>query len=270
MKRSERGRGGRRRPEGDRSRGTSWESSKKWYAKTVGKKGHHYHQSVVLPGIVRLLAFGDPAAASLLDLGCGQGVLAREIPASVDYWGVDSAPGLLEEARKLTQGERRRFIAGDATQPLAVEKTDFTHGAVILALQNMDNGKAAVANLGKHLRRGGRAVLVLNHPCFRIPRQSSWEIDEKNDLQYRRVNRYLNPLQIPIRMNPSQGDASPMTWTFHEPLSAIFGWLKEAGLLVETVEEWVSDKSSDGAAAKRENRAREEFPLFMAVAAVKR
>jgi hypothetical protein len=35
------------------------------------------------------------------------------------------------------------------------------------------------------------------------------------------------------------------------------------------MEEWTSDKVSVGKAAKGENRARAEFPLFMAIRAVK-
>jgi hypothetical protein len=36
-------------------------------------------------------------------------------------------------------------------------------------------------------------VLLLTHPCFRVPRQSGWGWDEQRKLQYRRVDRYLTP-----------------------------------------------------------------------------
>jgi len=41
-------------------------------------------------------------------------------------------------------------------------------------------------------------VIVLNHPCFRIPRQSGWGIDEKNKLQFRKVIKYMSPMEIPL------------------------------------------------------------------------
>jgi len=37
--------------------------------------------------------------------------------------------------------------------------------------------------------------------------------------------------------------------------------------VIEKIEEWASDKDSVGKAAKMENRARAEIPLFMAIQA---
>ena len=256
-----------RPPRKPRPLDTSWQKSKKWYSRSVGEKGHHYHQSVVIPGVVRLLALEKDS--SLLDLGCGQGVLARAIPPAVAYHGVDSAPALLDEARRLTPGGSRRWTKADASKPLPFESANFSHAAVVLALQNMENGKGAIENAAARLRPDGRLVVVLNHPCFRIPRQSSWGTDEKNGGQYRRLDRYATPMKIPIRMNPSLGDKSPTTWTFHASLSDLFSWLSDSRFLVERLEEWHSDKHSEGKEAKRENRARSEFPLFLALAARK-
>lgn len=246
-------------------RDTSWQKSKGWFDRTVGEKGHHYHQTVVIPGVLKLLAL--EANSSLLDLGCGQGVLARAIPKSVAYHGVDSAPALIEEAKRLTPAPNRAWTKADASKRLPFEPKGFTHAAIVLALQNMENGRGAIDNAAAQLAPGGRLVVVLNHPCFRIPRQSSWSVDEKNGMQFRRIDRYATPMKIPIRMNPSLGDRSPTTWSFHAPLSDLFAWLAGAGFLVERLEEWHSGKTSEGKTARRENRARSEFPLFLALAA---
>jgi hypothetical protein len=40
-------------------------------------------------------------------------------------------------------------------------------------------------------------------------------------------------------------------------------------LVIEKIEEWVSDKKSEGGKAAMEDKARAEFPLFMAIAAKK-
>jgi SAM-dependent methyltransferase len=179
------------------------------------------------------------------------------------------APALVESAKRQDRNPRHRYLVGDATKPLPLEESRFSHAAVVLALQNMDPGSAAVANAARHLRPGGRLAIVLNHPCFRIPRQSSWEIDPRNKLQFRRVNRYLAPLKIPIRTNPSAGERSPVTLTFHHPLSDYSRWLAEARMSIELIEEWASDKTSEGKAARMENLSRSEFPLFLTILAVK-
>ncbi|MBS0616067.1 MAG: methyltransferase domain-containing protein [Verrucomicrobia bacterium] len=240
---------------------TSWESSHSWYDRVVGEKGHYYHQSVIIPGIIRLLDLkpGD----KLLDVACGQGILARSLPKGVDYVGIDASPSLITAAQ---QKSKQTFLVADATKPFPLEKESFSAAAIILALQNIERGDLTLEHIALHMKKNGRLLLVLSHPCFRIPRQSSWGIDEAKKLQYRRIDRYLTPLAIPIQTHPGQKD-SVQTTTFHQPLSTYTEWLYKAGFAITKIEEWVSDKKSTGAAARMENRAREEFPLFLALLA---
>jgi ubiquinone/menaquinone biosynthesis C-methylase UbiE len=245
---------------------TSWQPVNKWYNKQVGKEGHYYHQHVVIPKSLSLLDLhpGD----ALLDLACGQGVLSRKISAEVGYHGIDLAQGLIKQAHRLSSLKQRRFSVGDITQPLKIPPTSFSHATIILALQNVAEPQGAITNAAQALKTGGKLLIVLNHPCFRIPRQSSWGIDEQHKTQYRRIDRYLSPLKIPIVAHPGQ-NRSAHTWSFHRPLSEYSAMLKTAGFMIETLEEWVSDKSSEGKAAKMENRSRAEFPLFLALLARK-
>lgn len=247
-------------------RETSWEGVGRWYNKSVGREGHYYHQNIVLPGVIRLLDI--KSIRSLVDLGCGQGVLARQLPSSIEYLGVDLSKQLIAEARKLDPNQRHKYIEHDITEPLPnVEKPLFDAAALVLSLQNVEKPDEAIRNLKLLVRPGGRVVIVLNHPCFRIPRQSFWQIDDKKQCRYRRLERYLSPLQIPIQMSPSKGEESPVTWSFHHPLSSYSRWLGEAGFCITALEEWCSDKVSTGAAARMENLSRKEFPLFLAICA---
>lgn len=246
---------------------TSWHQVGKWYQETVGLTGHYYHKHVVIPGVLRLLKIQN--TSSLLDLACGQGVLARFLPKDVYYQGVDIARSLIDFAQSQDKGKNHYYTIADVTKPLPIVKKDFTHATIILALQNLERPDLAIANATHHLIKDGKLLIVLNHPCFRIPRQSSWEIDEKNKLQYRRINRYFSPLRIPINMHPGNGAKSPLTWSFHYPLAFYSEFLFKHGFLIEKIEEWVSDKKSVGDAAKMENRGRSEFPLFMAILAIK-
>ena len=240
---------------------SSWESSHSWYDRVVGEKGHYYHQSVILPGVLRLLSLspGD----RLLDVACGQGILARSLSKGVDYVGADASPSLIAAAK---QKSKHTFLVADATKPFPLEEMSFTAATIILALQNIERGDLALQNIAPLLKKGGSLVLVLSHPCFRIPRQSSWGIDEPKKLQYRRIDRYLTPMSIPIQTHPGQ-KGTVETTTYHHPLSTYTQWLQQAGFAITEMEEWVSDKKSTGGAARMENRAREEFPLFLAIKA---
>jgi len=246
---------------------TSWQRVSEWYGRVVGRKGLYYHERVILPGSLRLLDLKK--ASSLLDLACGQGVLGRQVPKDAYYQGVDIAPGLVAQAKRLDRNKEHLYIVADASTPLPIQKKDFTHACIVLALQNIKDPGGVIRNARQHLTNGGRFLIVLNHPSFRIPRQSAWQIDERNRTQYRRVDRYLSPLSVPITAHPGLSERSEFTWSYHLPLSAYSRMLFENGFSIEIIEEWVSDKTSVGTAAKMENRAREEFPLFMAILAKK-
>ena len=246
---------------------SNWDAAEPWYHCCVGEKGHYYHQSVVLPNAIRLLELN--ASSSLLDLGCGQGVLSRHLPKNVTYFGVDLSLKLLAAAKRMSARSQSTFIAADACAPLPLEKRDFNRACFILSLQNMEHGENAIANASCHLQKEGILLLVLNHPCFRIPRQSGWGVDEKAKLQYRRINRYMSPLQIPLQIHPSKGEKSETFHSYHHSLSDYGNWLKKAGFTISLIEEWCSDKKSEGTKARMEDRARKEFPLFLALQAKK-
>jgi ubiquinone/menaquinone biosynthesis C-methylase UbiE len=249
---------------------TSWQNVSKWYNETVGEGGHFYHQSLIIPNVLKLLNFSKEEPTSLLDLACGQGVLSRHLPSHVSYVGIDAAAPLIVAAKKYRHPASHQFFQADITQKLPLKHPLFSHASMILALQNLEHPLAAFKNASHYLQLNAPFLLVLNHPCFRIPRQSSWRIDAENKIQYRRIDRYMSPMKIPIQTHPGKGTQSPHTLSFHYSLSDYSRWLKEAGFVIELIEEWCSNKVSQGSAAKMENRSREEIPLFMAILARKK
>lgn len=237
---------------------TSWQNVFEWYHENVGAEGHYYHQHVILP---KILAKID--GKSVVDLACGQGVLGRKIDPKLAYAGYDISPDFIRLAKGQDKSPHHRYSVHDCTKPLLAD-AQYEAGVCILALQNIGELPPFFANAKKLVK--GTLHLVLNHPCFRIPRQSSWGIDEERKIQYRRVDRYLTPMKIPIQVAPSKGSKSVETWSFHHSLADLLKPAFEAGFALTGLEEWVSDKESTGKRAKMENRAREEFPLFLYIA----
>lgn len=241
---------------------TSWKAVSDWYDSIVGEKGHFYHREVIIPNLLRLLRL--KTNDRLLDIGCGQGVLSRAIPHDVDYIGIDIARPLLTIAEKYQKTKRFTFIEADITQPWPLSHLPkVSHAACILTLQNVEDPGAVFEELSHVLMEGGRAVFVINHPSFRIPRQSRWNFDEKTKTQTRELFSYMTAQRIPIITHP--GKQQTTTWSFHIPLSTLTSMSSSSGFVIETIEEWCSTKHSTGSAAKAENRARKEFPLFMAL-----
>jgi len=246
---------------------SSWENVNKWYQTLVGEKGHYYHQRVIFPKLKKLLELDSKKPKAILDLACGEGVFSRILPKTATYVGCDLSPSLIRQAKKLSKNPAHQFFVADVTKPLRLPDETFDSVVFILALQDIKQADRAIQNASKALKKGGTLAIVINHPCFRIPRQTSWEIDEGQNLQYRRINHYLTPLEIPIQTRPSKGEKSPQVFSYHRPLSLYFQWLAKYGFCTLGVEEWISDKKSTGKKAKMENRARQEFPLFMAILA---
>lgn len=245
---------------------TSWENSAQWYDQIVGKEGHYYHEHVILPKLEALLGKNPP---SILDLCCGQGVLARRLPQTTRYMGIDGSRSLIAMAKKRGAKCSFSFYCHNLMEPLELKGPSFSHATCVLALQNLENPLLLLKTAHRYLEDKGTLILVLNHPCFRIPRQSHWTVDEKKKLQSRTVDRYMTPLKIPIHTNPGKAEGSQTTFSFHQPLSFYMHALKEAGFWVLDLEEWCSDKRSQGKNASQENRARQEFPLFLTIVAQK-
>jgi len=246
---------------------TSWQPVSGWYDASLGKSGDFTHREIVIPKTLKLL--GLDRASSLLDLGCGQGILARAINPDIPYTGIDIAQSLVGSAVKRDTNKKHRYFTADITKPLPLGASLYSHIACILTLDNIESHEAVIKNAYDHIIEHGIFFIVINHPCFRIPRQSSWGIDEQNKLQYRRINRYLSPISIPITMHPGTGGASPVTWTYHFPISSYSHWLHTYHFSILEIEEWISPKTSVGSSASMENRSRAEFPMFLAIKAIR-
>jgi len=244
---------------------TSWDKVAGWYDQHVTGSSD-FHTDVIIPGALRLM---DPQRGQkILDLGCGQGVFSGILSeAGVSVTGIDSSKKLIDIAKK--RSPRAEFLIGDATKLTGMPSGHYDQVVSILSLTNMDPLEDVIRQSARVLKQGGRLLIVINHPCFRIPRQSGWGFDEKRKLQYRRVDSYMTPMRIPIKMHPG---AAPdvITWTFHRPISLYVQRLYENGLKVERLEEWVSHrKSLPGKLSRTENRSREEIPMFIALQAIK-
>lgn len=243
---------------------TSWQKAAKWYGNITKDEGHFYHKTVIIPNVLRLLDLKQED--KLLDIACGNGVLAKNISEGIKYTGVDSAVDLIAMAKQDAK-RGQEFLLSDVTENLGTKET-FGKMAIILALQNIAKPDFMLKMAAKQLENKGKMVIVLNHPTFRIPRQTSWGWDEVKKVQYRRVDSYLTSQKIAILLHPGLEDKTT-TYSFHWSLQDISKMLFGAGLVIEKMEEWISPKTSEGGRAAEEDRSRKEIPLFMAIVARK-
>jgi SAM-dependent methyltransferase len=248
---------------------TSWDKVAGWYDGWVGEEGSEFHREVAIPAVMRLL---EPTEGEkVLDIGSGQGVLAPYISGEgAAYTGVDASPKLVQVAKR-RHSKCGRFLLGDARclcEIPGLRPGSFDAAVFMLSIQDMDPLDQVIKSTAWALREGGRLVIFLTHPAFGVPRQSGWGWDEGRKLQYRRVDRYLTPMSVPMKALP--GHPRPATRSFHRPVSEYINTLSRCGLLVEHMVEVPSHKvNAYGPVDKAADTARKEIPLFLGLRARK-
>ena len=257
----------------------SWDAVANWYAGWVGTDGSDHHRRLAIPTVLGLL---DPKAGErILDIGCGPGVLTPHIDsAGARYTGVDKSRKLLAFANR-HHGHHGRFLHGDATrlhQIPELRNTAFDAVVFMLSIQDIAPLEDAFSESINLLRHGGRIVLLMTHPCFRVPRQSGWGWDHSRKLRFRRIDRYLTPLSVPMKAYGRWRLGA--TRSHHRPLEHYVNALTSTGALIDKFDEVSTcamsvrtagrSRNATGAQAKAERNADREIPLFLGIRAVKR
>ena len=249
-------------------RPAGWNPVANWYDGWMGQDGSDHHRNIAIPAVLQLADISP--GHQVLDVGAGQGVLAPAVnETGAVYTGVDIAERLVKIARR-RHGGLGRFILGDARSLSAVAglaSASFDRVIFLLSIQDMHPLDAVLESAAWALAEGGRLVILMTHPCFRIPRQSGWNWDERRKLRSRRIDHYLTPLTVPMKAYPGEGGA---TISFHRPLEHYVNGLARCGLLIDAMQEIPTYKvNQSGERAKAENQSNQEIPLFLALRARK-
>jgi SAM-dependent methyltransferase len=222
------------------------------WARTPGHDSYwQFHRDLFLELV-------PPASGRTLDLGCGEGRLARDLAAlGHDVAGVDSSPTLIAAARDAAPG-MELHLADAAALPFA----DASFGLVVafMSLHDFDDLDGAVRETARVLSPGGRLCLAIVHPlasagAFVAREATSPFVIEGSYLDERRV------------AGTFARDGLTMTFvSAHRPLQAYVRSLADAGLLVEELRETpVPERAFTGAHGARWTR----IPNFLHLRALK-
>jgi SAM-dependent methyltransferase len=206
--------------------GELWERHAGWWqaAFTAGADAEYVEQ------IVPLAAQHLVGAADVLDVGTGEGQLARVASSggARRVVGVDPSWGQSSEALRRAGGPL--YLRAEAT---AVPFPDEVFDAVLacLVFEHIEGMDAAIAEVGRVLRPGGRFLFFLNHPLLQVP-GSGWIDDHILEEQYWRIGPYLvedNSLE--------EVDKDVFLPFIHRPLSRYVNAMASAGLMITRMEE---------------------------------
>ncbi|MDF1808495.1 MAG: methyltransferase domain-containing protein [Phycisphaerales bacterium] len=250
-----------------------WDHVAGWYEGLIAHRGSDHHQQIILPGVMNLLDLQSDER--VLDVACGQGVMSEYIATHSDVdqvLGTDISDALIDAANKRAT-DRTSFKVWDACELSKLEHEPCDAATCVMAMMNIEHIEQVFKGVYDRLKPGGRFVFVISHPAYRVMGGSAWgwTMDERNgqQVQFRRVDRYLSEKSKNIVMNPGEvanGKPAITTITHHRPISSYMNACASNGLLIDAVEEWASRRTSEpGPRAAAENFARREIPLFLAI-----
>ncbi|MFD8595271.1 class I SAM-dependent methyltransferase [Kitasatospora sp. NPDC059646] len=147
----------------------SWDSIADWYAALLrdGSAMHVFNRDVLLGQLPARLD-----GQRVLDLGCGEGIIARAVAArGATVLGIDPSPAMIEHARARGGGAVYAVDDGCALRTVADGSVDLVTAG--LSLNNVPDLDAALAAVRRVLVPHGSLVLTIPHPCFEAP-HASW------------------------------------------------------------------------------------------------
>ncbi len=108
-------------------------------------------------------AVGAGSGDAILDVGCGPGFYVRELLDQTGptgrVVGVDSSPQMLAIAAKRTEGYANAEFHEGAAVALPVADNAFDRVLCVQVLEYVDDATAALAEMHRALRPGGRLVV---------------------------------------------------------------------------------------------------------------
>ena len=132
----------------------------------------------------------SPVRRRVLDVGCGEGQLARRVAARRrrSVVGIDPTEAQIVEAA--ARGGGVTYARGAARSTCPSPPGSFDAVVICLTLEHLEPFEPAVDEVGRVLAPGGRFVCFLNHPLLQAP-GSGWIDDHILEEQYWRVGPYL-------------------------------------------------------------------------------
>lgn len=164
-----------------------WEAHASWWQEEFTEGADAEYVEQIAPLALDLLA----PYASILDIGTGEGQLARAMAAAPGRSRDRAIVGIDPVAAQVFEAARRGGLYARAdAEHLPFETASFDAALACLVFEHIDGFEAALAEVARIIRPGGRFVFMLNHPLLQTP-GSGWIDDHILDEQYWRVGPYL-------------------------------------------------------------------------------
>ena len=201
--------------------GSHWEQHAEWWQREFTDGVDPEYDEQIIPLLLERIG----AADVVLDVGAGEGQLARAVQdrTGAAVVGLDPAWAQIAEAERRAGGPV--YLRAECA---ALPVRDASADAVVVCLvfEHVDDLDAALLEVARVLRPGGRLLLFLNHPLLQTP-GSGMIVDHMIEPPetYWRIGPYL-----PEVATVEEVHKNVFVRFVHRPLSRYVNGLLEAGL----------------------------------------
>jgi SAM-dependent methyltransferase len=202
-----------------------WEQHAGWWQREFTGGVDAEYEDQILP----LVASHVRGARRVLDVGCGEGQVARRIAdLGAQVVGFDPTWSQVSAARERAGGPAYARARAEA---IPARSGAFDAVVVCLALEHVEAFETALGEVSRVLAPAGRFVLVLGHPLLQAP-GSAWIDDDASGVRYWRIGAYLDDDVVVDSVAPG------IDFVFiHRPLSRYVHAMGQAGLVIEDMAE---------------------------------
>ena len=211
----------------------AWDAVADFWQERMGE-GNDFVEVLIWPAVRSMLP--DLSGASVLDVGCGNGLYSRKMAAAgAVVTAIDYSEGMIRCARRESLGSGIEYSEMDAREPetfRAIPSGAFDAVLSTMVLMDMSDLSALFGALPRVLKPGAPFVFATSHPSFN---SAHAQLDAGGDgTSSIRVDAYMTS-------GESQGDAIPgqptETWVYHRSLTELLKPAFAAGLILDALEE---------------------------------
>jgi SAM-dependent methyltransferase len=218
-----------------------WDAAARVWAETVRSRGDIHREAVNNPAMFKML--GTVEGKRILDLGCGEGYNTRILAErGAKVVGIDASKEMIKLARAKEEEEPLgiEYHVADAARLSMLEDGSFDIVVAFMSLMDIKDLEGAMREVGRVLKRDGRFLFSIIHPCFdRFRDDLGWERDEEGKKLYYKVDDYFDegPKEFVFTLGGGKTVLPRKMIHFHRTLTTYFHALHKAGLVVTRLEE---------------------------------
>lgn len=221
----------------DETASRAWDRGAEAWQAFVRSGADYYRLHVHGPGL--LDAVGDVRGRRVLDAGCGEGYFSRELARrGASVVGIDITPALVAAARAEEQREPLgiRYEQISAVSMSGLADASFDAVTSCMAVQDMSDPLGCLTSAHRVLKRGGRMVFSVPHPCTDTPHRE-WQRDAHGAKLALSIDRYFDTGAAECDWSVPRLAYRWKTPCWRRTLSEWSSMLVEAGFLIRRLHE---------------------------------